>query len=199
MPVGELIDIDGFGTGKNIAEDPDGSGEARFRVLKVSAVTSGFLRPEEAKPLPLSYVPPEGHLVRDGDLLFSRANTEALIGATAFVRGDLENLVLPDKIWRFVWRKKSAVEPNFVKFLFDSESFRDQIRKRSTGTSGSMKNISQSKVLSIFVGLPPLDRQVEFSDRVAHAWASREKGETSLRRMEALFSSLQNRAGTGQL
>lgn len=191
--------IEGFETGKNIAEDPDGTRQARFNVLKVSAVTSGFFRPEEAKPLPASYDPPASHIVRDGDLLFSRANTEALIGATAFVRGDAGNFVLPDKIWRFVWRKKSPVTPEFVKFLFDSDRFRDQIRKRSTGTSGSMKNISQSKVLSIQVGLPPVHRQADFSDRLAHASRSKERSDASLHRLESLFASLQHRAFTGQL
>jgi type I restriction enzyme S subunit len=122
-----------------------------------------------------------------------------LIGATAFVREKFDKLVLPDKIWRFVWRKNSPVLSDFVKFLFDSAGFRDQIRRRSTGTSGSMKNISQAKVLSIGVGLPPMDRQEEFSDRLGHAWISRERSEASLLRMEALFSSLQHRAFTGQL
>ena len=107
--------VSGFETGKNIAAADEGG--ARHWILKVSAVTKGEFIEEESKPLPAGYEPPENHLVRPGDLLFSRANTSALIGATALVETVSDNIVLPDKIWRFVLRPGKA-EPTFVHFLF---------------------------------------------------------------------------------
>ena len=69
----------------------------------MSAVTSGIFDPSESKPAPLDYSPQRSHIVCDGDLLFSRANTSELIGATAFVKAPPPDLLLPDKLWRFKW------------------------------------------------------------------------------------------------
>ena len=119
FPTTEVGDvIAGFETGKNIAEDPDDQQIEGYRVLKISAVTSGVFKPQESKPLPVNYEPPASHIVTNGDLLFSRANTAQLIGATAFVRTQSKNLVLPDKLWRFIWKPESEVLPVYVKALF---------------------------------------------------------------------------------
>lgn len=195
--VGDVID--GFETGKNLAGDPDEGPPDGFRVLKISAVTTGIFKSEESKPLPPNYEPPEAHIVRDGDLLFSRANTAQLIGATAFARTNSARLVLPDKLWRFVWKRKSKVRPEFVKALFSSPSFRYEIGKRSSGTSGSMKNIGQQKVMTIPFGLPSIDLQQEFSKRQSVVTGQAEKNQKLLETCENLFASLQHRAFKGEL
>lgn len=84
--------------GKNIIGSVDEAGG--YRVLKISAITSLRFLAVETKPLPAGYVPPARHLLRNGDLLFSRANTSELVGATVLVREAPENFALPDKIWR---------------------------------------------------------------------------------------------------
>lgn len=195
--VGDVID--GFETGKNLAGDPDEGRPDGFRVLKISAVTSGIFKSEESKPLPPNYEPPEAHIVRDGDLLFSRANTAKLIGATAFARTNSARLVLPDKLWRFVWKQNSKVRPEFVKALFSSPSFRYEIGKRSSGTSGSMKNIGQQKVMTIPFGLPRIDLQQEFAKRISVVTGQAEVNQKLLETCENLFASLQYRAFKGEL
>lgn len=107
------------------------------------------------------------NLVRRDDLLFSRANTTELVGAVAYVEHTPPNALLPDKIWRFVWRKPVMVEPLFVWTLFQTIALRREIGRRATGTSGSMKNILQEKVFGISTILPPLPLQREFARRVA--------------------------------
>lgn len=195
--IGDLIE--GFETGKNLAEDPDANRLEGYRVLKISAVTSGTFKPEESKPLPLDYEPPDQHIVRDGDLLFSRANTAQLIGATAFARTTNSNLVLPDKLWRFVWKTNSKVLPEFVKELFSSPPFRNEIGKRSSGTSGSMKNIGKQKVLSILFGLPSQEMQSQFLKRLSVSQDQISIYIKLLQKSDALFASLQHRAFRGEL
>jgi len=108
FPRGPLSNlITGFDTGKNLAPASDEEG-TRHRVLKVSAVTKGEFIESESKPLPAEYSPPASHFVKSGDLLFSRANTSALIGATAMVDDVSDNIVLPDKIWRFLVDEEKA-------------------------------------------------------------------------------------------
>jgi type I restriction enzyme S subunit len=188
-----------FQSGKNLVSDDKDDPNAQFRVLKVSAITSLSFKAEQSKALPAHYNPPAQHLVHQGDLIFSRANTSDLIGATAFVDEDVRNLVLPDKLWRFVWYDDDRVEPLFVWFLFRQRGFRDQISRRATGTSGSMKNIPQDKVLDITVGFPPLRSQREFVRKLKEIRSARKGQEIQSRHLDRLFVSLQHRAFRGEL
>jgi type I restriction enzyme S subunit len=188
-----------FDTGKNLAPDPDARQADGYRVLKVSAVTTGVFLPSEAKPLPPAYKPPTSHVVRQGDLLFSRANTTELIGATAYVESPYDKLVLPDKIWRFVWRDKNAPNPRFIHALFSTPSFRRELSKRATGTSGSMKNISKAKVLGLEVALPNRDQQDRFAERQQALQSIKSAAIAQSATLDGQFSSLQSRAFSGHL
>ena len=179
--------IRGFQGGRNIVA---GYGETRFRVLKVSAVTEGIFNPLMSKPVPDGYLAPDDHLVRAGDLLISRANTSRLVGATAIVEHAVPNVLLPDKIWRFVWRDDSAIEPVYMDGLFKHASVRAALSRMATGTSGSMKNISQSKLKTLPVPIPPLHLQRRFVEIVGAARAITHVGEANTRIGAILMSSL---------
>ena len=62
-----------------------------------------------------------------------------------------------------------------------------------------MKNISQDKVLSINVGLPPMDLQQKFSERIQAVESLKATHRTALTELDALFASLQHRAFRGEL
>lgn len=131
-------------------------------VLKVSAVTSGIFLPEEHKAVP--EVAPERVLItpRRGDLLFSRANTRELVAATCIVDDDYPELFLPDKIWRITPFPELA-KSTFLKELFWQSGIRDKFRAASSGSSGSMLNISQEAVLRTEIPVPPLQMQEKFN------------------------------------
>jgi type I restriction enzyme, S subunit len=186
--------VQGFQSGKNFAAAEE---ETALRILKVSAVTSGFFDPTESKPVPLDYVPPQSHFVREGDLLFSRANTSDLVGATALVSSTPPNLLLPDKLWRFVWHSPAKAIPIFVYHMFQQPEFRWKISQAATGTSSSMKNVSQPKVLAIECGLPPLELQRDFARKMERVTALRESAAESLAELNVLFASLQHQAFDG--
>jgi type I restriction enzyme S subunit len=169
------------------------------RVLKVSAVTGMKFLAHESKPVPDSYEPPLEHFAKPGDLLFSRANTTELVGAVAYIETTPSNLLLPDKLWRFVWRQPVRVEPLFVWSLFQTTALRYEIGRRATGTSGSMKNISQEKVLGMRTIVPPIQLQREFASRVRAVEKLKIAHRASLAEMDALFASLQYRAFRGEL
>ncbi|BAD57609.1 restriction endonuclease subunit S [Nocardia farcinica] len=197
-PFGTVGDfVDRFEGGKNIV----GSGDSTdgYRVLKVSAVTSLSYRESESKPLPEGYVPPSNHIVQRGDLLFSRANTSELVGATALVTETDGRTALPDKLWRFKWKNRTAAVPGYVAALFQRPSFRQTISDRATGSSGSMKNISQSKVLSIPLGIPPVELQEKFESVRVEVDSMKNSNRIALAELDALFASLQSRAFRGEL
>ena len=145
--------------GKNLQAASEGSTD--FRILKVSAVTSGEYIEAESKPTPDDYEPPANHIVREGDMLFSRANTQELVGATAIVRSTNGRTLLPDKLWRVVWAE--PVEQAFMHALFQSAHVRQELGKLSSGTSASMRNISQAKLFELRLPVPPLAKQSAFA------------------------------------
>ncbi len=188
-----------FQGGKSLTSENGVNVVSRNYVLKISAVTEMTFVASECKPVPDAYEPPIDHFVRQGDLLFSRANTTELVGAVAYVDTAPNNLVLPDKLWRFVWRQPATVEPLFVWALFQTPALRHEIERKATGTSGSMKNISQEKVFSISTILPPLSMQREFAAQLAEVEKVKSKQRASLTELDLLFAALQHRAFRGEL
>ena len=197
VPVSSFVR--GFETGKSLVSEDEDDATSRYRVLKISAVTSETFNPTETKAIPVDYEPPLSHLAQPGDLLFSRANTSELIGATAYVFETPNNLLLPDKLWRFVWHQPSNADPLFVWHLFRHPSFRYEVARRATGTSGSMKNISQEKLLNIEVFLPALERQQRFSQLVRAAHTSLDHSKACLAKIDQLFNTIQHKAFKGEL
>lgn len=191
--------VAGFESGKSVAAEDEENSSSQYRVLKVSAVTSLEYKPSESKAAPPRHVPQDSHFVRQGDLLFSRANTTELIGATAYVSQTPDHLLLPDKLWRFIWHESPRAAPHFVNFLFRQPKFRAEIGRRASGSSGSMKNISQEKVLSIEVALPPLALQEVFSKRIEKVMRMKAAQVPCADALDTLFATLQHRAFRGEL
>ncbi len=67
----------------------------------MSAVTWKEFAPDESKPVPPDYNPPAHHCVKQGDLLFSRANTTELVGATTYVFEAPNNLSRSQKVFGY--------------------------------------------------------------------------------------------------
>jgi type I restriction enzyme S subunit len=187
--LGEVIA--GFEGGKNLLAGD--AGDSKYQILKISAVTGGIFRLQEAKPAPKGYSPPTSHLVRKGDLLITRANTVDLVGAIARVEYDVENLLLPDKIWRFRWREPSPVLSEYIAAIFLTTAIRAELRLLATGTSDSMRNISQSRLLMLRLPLPPLPLQQAFAARVAEVRGIVAQAERGLAAARALEGALMAR------
>lgn len=184
--------------GRNLVAD-DQAADAPFRVLKISSVTSGVFLEGESKPLPRSYSPPESHLVRSGDLLISRANTAELVGASALVVTDRTDLVLPDKLWRIVWREPDAIRPRYALALLQSQPVRRAMTRLASGTGGSMKNISKAKLLAMPISIAPLADQQRFEELADAASLHLTRTRTRQRRLDTQMRTLPTRAFTGGL
>lgn len=190
--------VAGFSSGKSIV-GADVGGVEGFRVLKISAVTNGSFDAVESKPLPAGYVPPPTHLVREGDLLISRANTADLVGATAMVGDPVHNLALPDKIWRFTWRAGTGVPSTYVWRAFSRPEFRKALTGIATGSGGSMKNISQDAVLRLPLALPPKSIRDEYAQLFSGFGTAMRLRSQHFAKLDELFASLQHRAFRGEL
>lgn len=166
-------------------------------VLKISAVTSGYFDEAEIKPLPDLYAPPDSHRANAGDILFSRANTTELVGASAIVETSKTNLFLPDKLWKL--HIKDEVNGYFFWHMLQTKSIRSSISRASSGSGGSMKNISQKAFLGISVPKFSSDTQLRVGIVVKEKRKLRQLFHQKLALLQELQRSLSARAFRGEL
>lgn len=184
--IGDLVC--GIVSGTNVSGKQRPLGPGEFGVLKISSVTKGVFDSSEFKVVSDPNSVRKMIYPRKGDLLFSRANTSEMIGATAIVDNDYDQLFLPDKLWRL--DPSRNVDTIFLKQLLSSKQIRATLSKISTGTSGSMQNISMSKFRSVDAYLPPLPLQREFAAFAEQAAKLEFVAQQQIEKLQTLYDSL---------
>lgn len=196
MPLRRVVSSIEPGWSAKGSDRPAQAGE--WGVLKISAVTTGMFRPEENKSVGNPVFSKEPVVPRRGDLLFSRANTRELVAATCLVDLGVSGLFLPDKLWRISCDPGHAVV-EWLRFLLAHDGFRATLTKKATGTSGSMLNVSQEKLLDLDAPVPPLDVQRRFAQAVWAGSEERSRVSSAVEEQDGLFHALLHRAFTGDL
>lgn len=191
--------IDGFKAGANYPPIAEGEDASSWRVLKISAVTWGEFNPNESKPIGKDIDFDESIIVRQGDLLMSRANTSQLVGAVSKVREKPPKVLLPDKLWRICLFEDSKIASDYMLYALRESGTRRLIEELATGTSGSMKNISMAKAKTLPITVPPFHLQERFVEIVHTFETIRRRQREAKRENEQLFQSLLHRAFQGEL
>jgi type I restriction enzyme, S subunit len=158
IQVGDVLDRIESGKSPEVVGRSPGDNE--WGVLKVSAVQPSGFRAHESKVLSNDQIRPQDE-VRTGDVLVTRANTPELVGLCCLVGETRRQLQLSDKTLRLV--PTPRVTNAFLAMSLQSRSARRQIEISGTGSSGTMKNISQGEIRSISIGLPELSEQRAFT------------------------------------
>lgn len=127
-------------------------------VIKVSAMTWGSFDERENKAVLSAATADSRWEIKAGDLLLSRANTTEYVGASVLVRRSRPRLLLSDKSMRLITRD-DVVNKAWLQLALSAPESRAQMSAMATGTSDSMRNISQEKVMSISLKVPPLSEQ----------------------------------------
>ncbi|MER9069588.1 N-6 DNA methylase [Mesorhizobium sp. M0902] len=158
-PMVELADvIAALEAGVSVNSESRAVLQGEVGVLKTSAVTSGVFDPAEHKAILPEEVSRAKCNPKKGAIIISRMNTEALVGASAYVDRDHPELFLPDRLWQTIITRDD-VNTQFVQLIISSDAYRAKISAVCGGTSGSMKNIAKSQFLAIKIPLPHLDVQ----------------------------------------
>jgi len=171
-------------------------------VLKVSAVNYGRFRPEENKALPATELPLLEYEVHEGDVLMSRANTRALLGAAVCVPPFTGRLLLCDKLYRIIPREDQLI-PQYIPLALQTRYSRFQIEREATGASASMQNIGQDTVRNVVINAPTIYRQRVLITAVAeveariHSVASRVV--KAIDKLREYRTALVSAAVTGQI
>lgn len=173
--------------------------EGELGVLTTSAVTYGVFDPKAFK------VPPEDKL-KDKKLVFptkysilvSRMNTKELVGAACIVEEDYTELFLPDRLWKLV-PNTELINPYYLISVIQSRLFRTQIDRISTGTSGSMQNISQKNYLDLEIPLIDLESQNKYASKISAINHKMKMINSSLENIKMLYEVLLHKSFNGEL
>lgn len=186
--------------GKSFGGSAPPAQEGEWGVIKVSAMTWGEFRPDENKAVPAERANPR-YEIASGDVLVSRANTTAYVGAPVLVRTTPQRRLLSDKSLRLVPRPD--VKREWLVAVLSAPSTRRQISAVATGTSDSMRNVSQSNLLAVRVPLVSLAEQEAIvlpHTRVQEATVRLSKGlHLGRKRSTALRRALLDAAFSGRL
>jgi restriction endonuclease S subunit len=134
-------------------------------ILKTSAVTYGVFNPLEHKAIVKSEINRAKVTPKRDNIIISRMNTPLLVGASAYIEEDWDDLFLPDRLWQTV-RSREDYSMKFVFYMISSSDLREVITGISGGTSGSMKNISKEAFLNIEIPLPSFETQKEIVEKI---------------------------------
>ena len=170
----------------------------QWAVLKLSCVTRKNFDPTKNKAcLPNTFIK-KALIPKKGDLLFSRKNTFELVGATAYVFDNYQNLILPDTIFKINYNPQK-VNGIFLWYLLNDEGFSKKVRDLANGAAGSMPNISQAKLLNLAIPNPPISLQNKFAELVEKVLNIKVHFIDSYKELENLYGSISQRAFNGEL
>lgn len=191
-----LVEID---SGKSPKCEVREATKDEWGVLKLGAVTRCEFDETENKALPNDIPPTIRHEVKVGDLLFSRKNTYELVAACAYVFKTRPKLLMPDLIFRFIFKESAEINPIFIWKLLTNNSQRKIIQALATGAAGSMPNISKANLKKVFLPIPPLELQNQFAVIVEKIERIKSHYQESLNNLEQLNGVLYQYAFKGQL
>ena len=190
--------ISKLNTGVSVNSDDTSISNGKNFILKTSCVYSGIFNPKEVKVIRDDEFHRAKLNPKKDSIIISRMNTSELVGKSAYIPQDSPNIYLPDRLWQ---TEKNDLEHSalWLSYNIGHKSYMNEISKISSGTSGSMKNISKASFLELKTIYPPLELQNQFVERVAVIEEQKAIAQKSLEKSESLFNSLLQKAFKGEL
>ena len=160
--LGELIETIDTGKSFKCEERPPDKNE--YGIIKVSAVTWGTFNQEESKTCFSTSPWVKGYSIQVDDFLICRANTAALVGGCVIVEKISKRLMLSDKVLRIEF--SDSISKTYVLYTLRTPFVRAQLSAAASGTSESMKNISQNAIKGLLIPFPPIKEQYRIVSKV---------------------------------
>ena len=149
--------IKSIDAGKSFKCDERPPKQNEYGIVKVSAVTWGKFKQEESKTCFSESQWVEDYAIHADDFLVCRANTAALVGGCVVVEEISKRLMLSDKVLRL--NLSADVNKIFVLYMLKAPFVRAKLNAAASGTSESMKNISQDVIKKLLIPIPPIEEQ----------------------------------------
>ncbi len=150
--------IHGTGAGKSPNCEKRPKSENEWGVITTTAIQYCAFLPSENKVLPSTFVVNELQVVKDKDLLITRAGPKNRTGIVCVVDKPCDRLILSDKTVRIDYIRGYS-NPLYLMYALNNPSIHDAVMSATVGMAESQVNISQSSIQNIVIPLPPLAEQ----------------------------------------
>lgn len=167
--------------------------ENKWGVLKTTAVQVLRFLPHEHKELPVSLDPRPQYQIEVGDILITRAGPKNRVGICCVVDTAPQRLMISDKLIRF-HIVGDLINPRFVALCLSAGEPGRILERLKSGMADSQMNISQDKLRSITIPLPPIEEQrrtlekIEALMKVIDSYGQRLRKENRLAEQTAAVS-----------
>lgn len=139
--------------------------ENKWAVLKTTAVQVLRFLPHEHKELPASLDPRPQYQIEVGDILITRAGPRNRVGICCVADKAPAKLMISDKLIRF-HIVDDLINPRFVAVCLSAGESGRTLERLKSGMAESQMNISQDKLRSITIPLPPIEEQRRILEKI---------------------------------
>lgn len=190
VTIRDLVSEVNYGTSSKAGE------HGQFPILRMNNITyKGGWNFSDLKYIDLAEKEHSKYLVQRGDLLFNRTNSKELVGKTAVYRRD-EPMAIAGYLIRVRGNKECNTE--YLSGFLNSSYGKLTLLNMCKSIIG-MANINAQELQSIPILKPPKKLQDEFASIVSKIEANKETLKASLEKTNIFFTTLQQRAFTGEL
>ncbi|MGB7841293.1 MAG: restriction endonuclease subunit S [Salinimicrobium sp.] len=140
------------------SEDYPIKNKSEAGILKTSCVSRGVFYETENKKIVPNEILRAKLNPKKGEILISRMNTPQLVGESGFVEEDCSYLFVPDRLWQTTIKTDKS-DSRWLSYFLITNKVRNNLKSIATGTSGTMKNISQPNFLAMKLFIPSIPEQ----------------------------------------
>lgn len=177
---------------------PSTKGTFSGEVLTLSAITGSQFEFCKKKPAMFEKPPTLSQRLAKNTFLICRGNgNKNLVGVGKFPDREADTVCFPDTIIGATI-DSNKLTPAYLEKLWESRKVRDQIEKGTRTTNGTHK-VNQKLLSSVSIPVPPIALQHRFAAIFESVEKQKARLRSHLSELDALFSSLQHRAFTGEL
>ncbi|GFO81821.1 MAG: type I restriction enzyme EcoEI specificity protein [Methyloceanibacter sp.] len=200
-PLGTIIGKIEQGWSPKCEREP-ASDDSEWAVMTTTAIQPMRFDGYENKRLPEHLEPTPQYEVCLGDMLITRAGPRSRCGITCLVRECRRRLILCDKAYRFRCMDDRAI-PEYVELALNARPITDAIERMKTGSSDSGLNLTQTRVRSLRLPVPPKATQsaivTAVQEKVSQIDALEAEVERGLKRSGRLRQAILKAAFEGKL
>ncbi|WP_430428753.1 restriction endonuclease subunit S [Parasphingorhabdus sp.] len=139
--------------------------DTTWGVLKTTSVQKMCFNANEHKELPSSLEPRPKHELRDGDILITRAGPKNRVGICCVAKNVPPRLMISDKLIRF-HIAGDLISSDFVAMCITYGETGRILERLKSGMADSQMNISQDKLRSLPIPVPPYEEQLVILERI---------------------------------
>lgn len=162
--------------------------ETNTRVLTLTATTSGTLDLHHYKYIEDTISKSSFLWIKQGDLLIQRSNSLDYVGTVCLCDETITGYIYPDLMMKA--NVSNEADLHYIVYYLKSPFARQYFKGHATGTSNSMKKITQSVVSEIPVALPPINEQKQIVKKIHELLALNQKMKQELLQARKYASQL---------